>query len=663
MEELKKISYEAGVTTHKDVREAINANVDKSNSNFQEVMDVYIQDIYELDAAKINDYITNKDSKQSNNATKGYYKIPVAVKGEEGVTYGQMVINKPVVIAYIIVLGNGVITLYHYSVTFEESSNLISGITFNYQKSTVLSDYLLISDYDNTTITLGVDNPFSDSEELQAGRLYNELYGGARLSRIDSADVYELLNLDEDDDPITKHSPYEMTREYSYIYPRLYKQVTWRGYTFKNIFVLTRVLKSNMHIFYTYYFNWYPSNKYAIPGSTYYNQSWVDTPEEGNEVTVGLRTDSLFYDDSGAIYKSGGSALSKITSPDKIDAGGAQDGAYISTHDNLFYVGMWCPNERYGQAAWTTALPADGSIYPILRFDLYGFTFDDDTPVHVAIVCYLYGREIYNAGYMSLEGDVVEDVRLYVDENDRLCIYVRMDKDYYYLNWQVMAGSRNADIGESYFTDWSLATGAAAAQSIIPSLAKTEVVCTRKQIAAEATATTALNTANEANSKATNAQTAAQTAVGQVAEAKSAAAAAAERAADALAAVDGFVKNVLTFGEVTPGTYSPGARELSFTSVKAQAGDSVTFCAIINNGGQTRSGGTFLLRRGVHRYINWTEGAGIEASTGYNAVTADVTQETFATRAGIVEGRVFISALTAQIVVCDADSSNGYIIK
>ena len=144
---------------------------------------------------------------------------------------------------------------------------------------------------------------------------------------------------------------------------------------------------------------------------------------------------------------------------------------------------------------------------------------------------------------------------------------------------------------------------------------------------------------------------------------ESAAAAAAERAADALAAVDGFVKNVLTFGEVTPGTYSPGARELSFTSVKAQAGDSVTFCAIINNGGQTRSGGTFLLRRGIHRYINWTEGAGIEASTGYNAVTADVTQETFATRAGIVEGRVFISALTAQIVVCDADSSNGYIIK
>lgn len=348
---------------------------------------------------------------------------------------------------------------------------------------------------------------------------------------------------------------------------------------------------------------------------------------------------------------------------EEIDAGGAQDGAYIRTHDNLFYVGMWCPNERYGQAAWTTALPADGSIYPILRFDLYGFTFDDDTPVHVAIVCYLYGSEIYNAGYMSLEGDVVEDVRLYVDENDRLCIYVRMDKDYYYLSWQVMAGSRNADIGESYFTDWSLATGAAAAQSIIPSLAKTEVVCTRKQIAAEATATTALNTANEANSKATNAQTAAQTAVSQSATAKSAADTANRKAADALAAVDGFVKNVLTFGEVTPGTYSPGARELSFTSVKAQAGDSVTFCAIINNGGQTRSGGTFLLRRGSQRYINWTEGAGIEASTGYNAVTADVTQATFATRAGIVEGRVFISALTAQIVVCDADSSNGYIIK
>lgn len=346
-----------------------------------------------------------------------------------------------------------------------------------------------------------------------------------------------------------------------------------------------------------------------------------------------------------------------------IDAGGAQDGAYIRTHDNLFYVGMWCPNERYGQAAWTTALPADGSIYPILRFDLYGFTFDDNTPVHVAIVCYLYGSEIYNAGYMSLEGDVVEDVRLYVDENDRLCIYVRMDKDYYYLNWQVMAGSRNADIGESYFTDWSLATGAAAAQSIIPSLAKTEVVCTRKQIAAEATATTALNTANEANSKATNAQTAAQTAVGQVAEAKSAADAAAADAADALAAVDGFVKNVLTFGEVTSGTYSPGSGELSFTSVKAQAGDSVTFCAIINDGGQKRGGGTFLLRRGSQRYINWTEGAGIEASTGYNAVTADVTQATFTTRAGIVEGRVFISALTAQIVVCDADSSNGYIIK
>lgn len=320
---------------------------------------------------------------------------------------------------------------------------------------------------------------------------------------------------------------------------------------------------------------------------------------------------------------------------EEIDAGGAQDGAYIRTHDNLFYVGMWCPNERYGQAAWTTALPADGSIYPILRFDLYGFTFDDNTPVHVAIVCYFYGSEIYNAGYMSLEGDVVEDVRLYVDENDRLCIYVRMDKDYYYLNWQVMAGSRNADIGKSYFTDWSLATGAAAAQSIIPSLAKTEVVCTRKQIAAEATATTALNTADAANRKAT----------------------------DALAAVDGLVKNVLTFGEVTSGTYSPGSGELSFTSVKAQAGDSVTFCAIINDGGQTRSGGTFLLRRGSHRYINWTEGAGIEASTGYNAVTADVTQATFATRAGIVEGRVFISALTAQIVVCDADSSDGYIIK
>lgn len=316
MEELKKIGYEAGITTHKDVREAINENVDKSNSNFQEVMDVYIQDIYELDAAKINDYITNKDSKQSNNATKGYYKIPVAVKGKEGVIYGQMVINKSVAIAYIIALGNGVITLYHYSVTFEESSNLISGITFNYQKNTALSGYLLISDYDNTTITLGVENPFSDSEELQAGRLYNELYGGARLSRIDSADVYELLDLDEDDDPITKHSPYEMTREYSYIYPRLYKQVTWRGYTFKNVFVLTRVLKRSMQIFYTYYFNWYPSNKFAIPGSTYYNQSWVDTPEEGNEVTVGLRNDSLFYDDSGAIYKSGGSALSKITSPD-----------------------------------------------------------------------------------------------------------------------------------------------------------------------------------------------------------------------------------------------------------------------------------------------------------------------------------------------------------
>lgn len=33
MEELKKISYEAGVTTHKDVREAINANVDSQNNN------------------------------------------------------------------------------------------------------------------------------------------------------------------------------------------------------------------------------------------------------------------------------------------------------------------------------------------------------------------------------------------------------------------------------------------------------------------------------------------------------------------------------------------------------------------------------------------------------------------------------------------------------
>lgn len=180
---------------------------------------------------------------------------------------------------------------------------------------------------------------------------------------------------------------------------------------------------------------------------------------------------------------------------------------------------------------------------------------------------------------------------------------------------------------------------------------------------ADAKATTAQNTANAANSKATNAQTAAQTAVSQSATAKSAADAAAAAAADALAAVDGFVKNVLTFGEVTSGTYSPGSGELSFTSVKAQAGDSVTFCAIINNGGQRRGGGTFLLRRGSQRYINWTEGAGIEASTGYNAVEADVTQGTFTTRAGIVEGRVFISSLTAQIVVCAPRTSDGYIIK
>lgn len=180
---------------------------------------------------------------------------------------------------------------------------------------------------------------------------------------------------------------------------------------------------------------------------------------------------------------------------------------------------------------------------------------------------------------------------------------------------------------------------------------------------ADAKATTAQNTANEANSKATNAQTAAQTAVSQSATAKSAADAAAAAAADALAAVDGFVKNVLTFGEVTSGTYSPGSGELSFTSVKAQAGDTVTFCAIINNGGSTRGGGTFLLKRGNTRYINWKKGAGIGPSTDYNAVTADVTASTFTTRAGIVQNRVFVSTKTAQIVVCDSTSSDGYRIK
>lgn len=543
----------------------------------------------------------------------------------------------------------------------------------------------------------------------------------------------------------------------------------------------------------------------------YYDERWTNEPCVGGLNRVVERSFEYFYARGGGKYavrveglpapinwyaeetEIGANTVAPVT---KAPARTVWDAKlYSKTLGKWFHVGDWTKSGNYGQFMWQSKLPvkAGVGIGDMLRIELKGYAYDLSTAVDIVLVCYLLNGNFSGTGWMNHGSNWVDEVKVFANASGNLGIYVRLKKNVYFQNWQVMGTSYSNEKDPALFSGWAFNYGTLASAEIVPTTAtnvatvpcrytsdndvvkfpylegstdepaevsqatltdlngyierhgivfyykkgdnitlripiesssdefglleflagdgagyfiaswdfggsikraigmfaydatgkitkmaiaetSTYLLLTEEEKAkyeqaatdastAAAKATTALNTANEANSKATNAQTAAQTAVSQVAEAKSAADAAAADAADALAAVDGFEKNVLTFGEVTSGTYSPGSGELSFTSVKAQAGDSVTFCAIINNGGQTRGGGTFLLRRGSQRYINWTEGAGIEASTGYNAVEADVTQGTFTTRAGIVEGRVFISSLTAQIVVCAPSTSDGYIIK
>lgn len=293
--------------------------------NFYKIMGVLFRDAKNPNINAINKYIQAVNSELYTNTAdfQTNMVIPVTViKGtDEADGKGLLKINKSSTIAYLVLMSAYSLCVLHYDITFDEDTGLIKtlSISDNYEDEypALITKIRAEENFNDSSLKIYYRDAFSEKEtQKEIITLHNELYGGARLSKIDSANIYESLELEEDDDPITIHYPYEMTREYSYIYPRLYKQVTWRGYTFKNVFVLTRVLKRNMQIFYTYYMNWYPSNEYKIPGSIYYNQSWVNPPEEGNEVTVGVRIDSLFYDSNGAIYKSGGSILSKIISPD-----------------------------------------------------------------------------------------------------------------------------------------------------------------------------------------------------------------------------------------------------------------------------------------------------------------------------------------------------------
>lgn len=273
---------------------------------------VYIKNPYDPDVSLINEAINKADSQMG--TSTGSYMFPLKMKTEEELAYGSLYIEKKLfsrVVAVVMMHNSLMIT--SYSAEFEADSNRLVSIELITSGYSSLSSYRMEEDYDNTIVQLFEENPFTGKDDLQKGKLHNELYTGARVVMINDAESHGSLTIPDGQDPISKISLDDMDEDTTIVFPQMYEQVTYGNDTYKNLFLITLIRDGGSP---EYHFNWHPSNKLNLPGSTYYNQRWSDNSTIEREFYVGLRRDVLYYTDDGSIYKSDGSILSKIISPD-----------------------------------------------------------------------------------------------------------------------------------------------------------------------------------------------------------------------------------------------------------------------------------------------------------------------------------------------------------
>ncbi len=272
---------------------------------------VYIKNPYDPDVSLINEAINKADSQMG--TSTGSYIFPLKMKTEEELAYGSLYIEKKLFSRVVaVVMMHNSLMINSYSAEFEADSNRLVSIELITSGYSSLSSYRIEEDYDNTIVQLFEDNPFTGQDDLQKGKLHNELYTGARVVMINDAESHGSLTIPDGQDPISKISLDDMDEDTTIVLPQMYEQVTYGNDTYKNLFLITLRRDGGSP---EYYFNWHPSNKLNLPGSTYYNQRWSDNSTIEREFYVGLRRDVLYYTDDGSIYKSDGYELFKIISP------------------------------------------------------------------------------------------------------------------------------------------------------------------------------------------------------------------------------------------------------------------------------------------------------------------------------------------------------------
>lgn len=273
---------------------------------------VYIKKPYDPDVSLINEAINKADSQMGTSTDS--YMFPLKLKTEEELAYGSLYIEKKLFSRVVaVVMMHNSLMINSYSAEFEADSNRLVSIELITSGDSSLSSYRMEEDYDNTIVQLFEENPFTGQDDLQKGKLHNELYTGARVVMINDAESHGSLTIPDGQDPISKISLDDMDEDTTIVFPQMYEQVTYGNDTYKNLFLITLKRDGGSP---EYHFNWHPSNKLNLPGSTYYNQRWSDNNTIEREFYVGLRRDVLYYTDDGSIYKSDGSILSKIISPD-----------------------------------------------------------------------------------------------------------------------------------------------------------------------------------------------------------------------------------------------------------------------------------------------------------------------------------------------------------
>lgn len=273
---------------------------------------VYIKDPYDPDVSLINEAINKADSQMG--TSTGSYMFPLEMKTDEELAYGSLYIEKKLFSRVVaVVMMHNRLMINSYSAEFEADSNRLVSIELITSGYSSLSSYRMEEDYDNTIVQLFEENPFTGQDDSRQGKLHNELYTGARVVMINDAESHGSLTIPDGQDPISKISLDDMGEDTTIVFPQMYEQVTYGNDTYKNLFLITLIRDGGSP---EYHFNWHPSNKLNLPGSTYYNQRWSDNDTIEREFYVGLRRDVLYYTDDGSIYKSDGSILSTIISPD-----------------------------------------------------------------------------------------------------------------------------------------------------------------------------------------------------------------------------------------------------------------------------------------------------------------------------------------------------------